>query len=90
MPEALQETLYRLVQESLSNAVRHGAPSRDRIGGAGDGWPGRATRSPTTVEAPPASASVPRFGLIGMRERVAAFGGELVIEPGVSATAGTG
>ena len=28
LPEALQETLYRLVQESLSNAVRHGAPSR--------------------------------------------------------------
>ena len=31
LPEAVQETLYRIVQESLSNAVRHGAPRSIRV-----------------------------------------------------------
>src|SRR5581483_5530216 len=31
LPEAVQEPLYRLVQESLSNAVRHGSPASVRI-----------------------------------------------------------
>jgi len=78
LPEAIEDTAYRLVQESLSNAVRHGAPrtvlaSIARIAGelsleiANDG----AT----------ASDGAPGRGLTGMAERVAAAGGTLSAGP---------
>lgn len=81
-PQAVQETAYRVVQESLSNAVRHGAPSRIAVSIArapgelrvevlNDGWSAVATQ--------------PGFGLTGMAERVLAAGGALEagpVEPG--------
>jgi two-component system sensor histidine kinase UhpB len=82
----LKETIYRVVQEATSNAIRHGRPTRldiaithdgadaicvevtdDGIGMSGDG---AAARGST------------RLGLIGMRERVMAMAGSLVIRPG--------
>jgi two-component system sensor histidine kinase UhpB len=74
LPEAVQETLYRLVQESLSNAVRHGSPTTIEI---------TIARSAGTVRAQvvndgAAGADGGRgFGLTGMAERVAAAGGTL-------------
>jgi two-component system, NarL family, sensor histidine kinase UhpB len=84
----LKETIYRVVQEATSNAIRHGRPTRldiaithdgadaicvevtdDGIGMSGDG---AAARGST------------RLGLIGMRERVMAMAGSLVIRPGRS------
>ncbi len=75
--DPLDTTLYRVVQEGLSNAVRHGQPrligvaiDRDRISGdivvdiADDG---------SGAAAGPALG----YGLIGMEERVKALGGRL-------------
>jgi two-component system sensor histidine kinase UhpB len=81
LPEPVQETLYRIVQESLSNAVRHGAPTRVRIaveragGGArievvNDGAPDQVAGDGTRG-----------FGLTGMAERVTAAGGTLSAGP---------
>jgi len=79
LPEAVQEMIYRLVQEGLNNAVRHGQPRRIEIavrpGAAGeiiarvsdDG----AARTGGVVES--------GFGLLGMRERVEAVGGTLSV-----------
>ncbi|HWF77837.1 MAG TPA: histidine kinase [Caulobacteraceae bacterium] len=79
LPEAVQEPLYRLVQESLSNAVRHGAPTRVRIGirRAGD----MAEAEVVNDGAPEAAAGAPGYGLTGMAERVAAAGGTLAAGP---------
>jgi two-component system, NarL family, sensor histidine kinase UhpB len=82
----LKETIYRVVQEATSNAIRHGRPSRldiaithdradairvavtdDGIGMSADGVTARGST---------------RLGLIGMRERVMAMAGSLVIGPG--------
>ena len=85
-------TLYRCVQESLTNAIRHaGATSvmvnarEHAVGAAGDG----AWRLELTVRDDGrgiAAEDKPGFGLRGMRERVQALGGEFAIETGPDGT----
>jgi len=81
----LESTLYRLVQESLTNAVRHAGAGRVAIDVAEDDGSldvavtddgqGFELESRTTG-----------FGLMGMRERVKLAGGELEIQTGPSGT----
>jgi two-component system sensor histidine kinase UhpB len=72
-----------VVQESLSNAIRHGRPSLIKV------EVGRASATEVFAEVTDngASAGKPEgagFGLIGMRERVAASGGELALDKAAS------
>jgi two-component system sensor histidine kinase UhpB len=83
-------TIYRIVQEGLSNAVRHAAPSRIevviahddasgvRVKVSDDGSGLRAER-PFTYGTRPGLVGM---GLIGMRERVEAMAGSLSVAPG--------
>ena len=77
----LEDTIYRLVQESLNNAIRHGGARRAivevfeedgsitvRVADDGSGFDPDAPRS--------------GYGLTGMRERVALAGGELELDSG--------
>jgi len=78
IPDAVRETLYRVVQESLNNAVRHGRPSRVEIeigAEAGGGVFARITDDGAPGDKPQGAG----FGLIGMRERVTAARGSLTI-----------
>lgn len=86
LPQPVKDASFRIVQEALSNAMRHAAPSTVRISvqprapgeieiivaddGAGDAGGG-------TDDAPGGG-----FGLIGIRERVQALGGALSIDRG--------
>jgi signal transduction histidine kinase len=84
---ALELSIYRIVQEALTNVVKH-APGASaavdltvsaqdvRIEVADDGGPA----GPWGRAAPPASQGT-GHGILGMRERVSAFGGWLVAEP---------
>jgi two-component system, NarL family, sensor histidine kinase UhpB len=77
--------IYRLVQEALNNAVRHGRPRRIevivqpvesgeicvRVSDDGTGL---------------AASDVPGLGLRGMRERVEGLGGTLLVGPGEGGT----
>ena len=74
----MQETLYRIVQESLSNAVRHGAPSHIRIEIAHEG---AAARVEVINDGAGPGAGAPGYGLTGMSERVTAAGGSLSAGP---------
>ena len=77
--EAVDGTIYRIVQESLSNAVRHGSPTiisievkanADRsidISVTDDGGGLKAGGRPAG------------FGIVGMQERVATLGGSLEV-----------
>ncbi len=79
-----RETIYRVVQESLSNAIRHGFPSHVAINvehAADDSMRVEVTDDGVGMVAGPAPGST-RLGLIGMRERVMAMAGSLSITPG--------
>ncbi|HEX4180001.1 MAG TPA: histidine kinase [Caulobacteraceae bacterium] len=87
--EAQKETIYRVVQESLNNAVRHGRPDRIEVAISQDSTGQTITRVSDNGAGKPKSSPRERwdqggFGLIGMRERVAASGGLLSVDQGVS------
>ncbi|MFC5822418.1 sensor histidine kinase [Nonomuraea insulae] len=80
VPAAVSRTVYRIVQESLTNIARHAAAATAsvRIDCRPDALnvriddDGRATTD---------TVPVPGVGLLGMRERVTALGGRLRAEP---------
>ena len=78
LTETAQETAYRLVQESLSNAVRHGEPARVCVTIVRTG---SELRVEVSNDGAPAKAAQPGFGLTGMAERVQAAGGALEAGP---------
>ena len=89
-PTAVQLATYRIVQESLTNALRHGG-ARPRavvvVTRADDAVTVSVTNTPRRPGAtPPPDTARPGvelsgtgsgFGVIGMRERVAVLGGDL-------------
>ncbi|MFD5897755.1 sensor histidine kinase [Streptomyces sp. NPDC060366] len=80
MPAAVDRTIYRIVQESLTNIARHAAAATASI--RIDNGPDTLTvRIDDNGRATPGMAHVPGVGLLGMRERVTALGGRLRAEP---------
>jgi signal transduction histidine kinase len=81
LPTSIDLSAYRIVQEALTNTLKHAKASRAEVVvcyGAGE----------LTVEVtddgrgtPPATAGTDGAGTVGMRERVALFGGELQVGP---------
>jgi signal transduction histidine kinase len=78
-------TAYRVVQESLTNVIRHAAksPAHVRLAPVDghlviDVWDAGGDLIPSSSSSLPPSAGV---GLVGMRERVRACGGELTSGP---------
>ena len=81
----LESTVYRLVQESLTNAVRHAGASRVVIDVTErDGFLDIAVSDDGGGFDPEAHAT--GFGLLGMRERVVLAAGELAVETGPGGT----
>jgi signal transduction histidine kinase len=80
VPEIVQRAVYRIVQESLANAIRHapGAPVRIRLARDGDAVTAEVVNGPGTRSA---AASVGGVGLAGIRERAAALRGEFEAAP---------
>jgi len=97
---ALELSVYRVIQEALTNVVKHAPGARAAVSLAvsdreilldvtDDGGPARlptlaATLAATLPAEPPAAGewqAGPGHGIVGMRERIAAFGGWLVAEP---------
>jgi signal transduction histidine kinase len=81
----LRVCLYRIVQEGLGNAARHGVLGTSALAIAIDS--GKVTVEITNEVTPPRRAPVrrrtrPQLGLDGMRARLAAIGGHLTFENG--------
>ncbi|MET9169387.1 histidine kinase, partial [Streptomyces cellulosae] len=84
LPPGVDLTAYRIVQEALTNVTKHAAGRGVRVGLDWGG--GRLTVTVSddggAPAGPPAlSDRPPGYGLIGMRERAAAVGGELTAGP---------
>jgi signal transduction histidine kinase len=75
LPAGVDISAYRIVQEALTNALRHAGPARARV-------VVRYGEAEVEVEVAddgrgPQEANGSGHGLVGMRERVALYGGEL-------------
>ena len=85
LPRALDVSAYRIIQEALTNVLRHAPQAQTRV---------RVSYAPDVVElavendpprhpagAPHPTDAVGGHGLVGMRERAAMFGGTLTAAP---------
>jgi signal transduction histidine kinase len=84
VPDGVSLAAFRIVQEALTNVVRHASPARAHVSvRVGDGEvvleiADDGATWPAARETVPASAG---HGTIGMRERAALYGGELTARP---------
>ncbi|MEW1803761.1 sensor histidine kinase [Streptomyces virginiae] len=80
VPAAVGAAAYRIVQESLTNAVRHGSPGADLrvdVGLDEDVLTVRVTNGGTA----PGGTGGSGYGILGMRERARSVGGTLSAGP---------
>jgi two-component system sensor histidine kinase UhpB len=79
--EVIETTIYRVVQECLSNALRHGRPKAVAVRIARSDGGNADEVTVTIVDDGPGVAEKPNpgFGLHGMSERVRAIGGNLTL-----------
>jgi signal transduction histidine kinase len=80
VPQAAQLAMFRIVQESLTNIVRHAHATRAEIEFAEGG----GFYTVTVIDngtAPPPSGDTEGRGLLGMRERAELLGGHLEVGP---------
>jgi two-component system, NarL family, sensor histidine kinase UhpB len=75
--ERIETTVYRIVQECLSNAVRHGRPRSITVSVDRDLRSGYIVVAVTDDGSGVGDAPALGYGLIGMEERVKALGGSL-------------
>ncbi len=81
VPGAASLAAYRVVQEALTNAVKHAAGSQVTVAVAASGGALLATVEDYAQQAAPQGERVEGHGLAGMRERVAGLGGEVSAGP---------
>jgi signal transduction histidine kinase len=74
--------VYRIAQEALANAARHAPRARTVLGlELSDGQVSLVAETHGSPAAPPSDPDRPRYGVVGMRERATALGGELTAGP---------
>ncbi len=81
LPASIDLSLYRIVQEALTNALKHARATRVDVVVC---WAAQEVLVEVTDDGrgpPPAAARSAGAGTIGMRERVALFDGELRVGP---------
>ncbi|TXL92384.1 sensor histidine kinase [Streptomyces sp. IB2014 016-6] len=83
VPPSVDLSAYRIVQEALSNVVRHApeAPTRVSVASDADWLTVLVVNGPASARTSPLETSGTGHGLIGMRERVRLTGGTLDTGP---------
>ncbi|WP_345147486.1 sensor histidine kinase, partial [Nonomuraea rubra] len=81
LPEGQQLTVYRIVQEALTNALKHGGPGVEAAVEIDYRGAELVVRVTDNGRGAAAQASPDGHGLIGMRERVGMYGGAVSAGP---------
>ncbi|MFF3326809.1 sensor histidine kinase [Streptomyces sp. NPDC002889] len=83
VPQAVELSAYRIVQEALANVVRHapGAPTRVSVTSDGENLTVLVVNGPAVQAISPLETTGTGHGLVGMRERVRLTGGTLDTGP---------
>jgi signal transduction histidine kinase len=81
LPEGQQLAVYRIVQEALTNALKHGGPGAQALVEIDYSGPELVVRVTDDGRGAAAPRSADGHGLIGMRERVGMYGGAVSAEP---------
>jgi signal transduction histidine kinase len=96
LPSAVDNTAYRILQESITNVIRHVGPTRVTVAldygtdvleirvadeGGRDAAGDDAAGPDAPAEPPSGSSTEPGRGIVGMRERCGLLGGELTAGP---------
>jgi signal transduction histidine kinase len=87
LPQIVEVSAYRVIQESLTNTLKHAGPARARVilRYAPDALEVQVSDTGSVAAREPAQPEAPAedggHGLIGMRERIALFNGELNAGP---------
>jgi signal transduction histidine kinase len=82
IPPGVGVALYRIAQEALANAARHAPRARTVLGlELADGQVCLVAETSGTAAVEVTEPERPRYGLIGMRERATALGGEFAAGP---------
>lgn len=82
LPDQVETDIYRIAQECLTNAVKHGSPSEVRLEVE---YPTRESRVVSVAIEDDGGGDAMQvgtgegYGIVGMRERIAALGGRLSI-----------
>lgn len=80
MPRATAQNIFRIAQECLTNAARHGRPQDVRLHVERAGAAVALSVEDDGGGSPAKLSGAPGYGLLGIRERVAALGGSLSID----------
>ena len=80
---ALELSIYRVVQEALTNVVKHAPSARATVGVAVSGQDVciEVVNDGNPAGRPGGGGVMPGHGIVGMRERIGAFGGSLTAGP---------
>ena len=81
LPEGVALSAYRIVQEALTNVVKHAAPTRCHVRVSLTGQDVVIEVTDAGRGRGPVPAVTDGHGIIGMRERTALFGGEFAAGP---------
>ena len=84
LPSAVDHTAYRILQESITNVIRHVGPTRVTVAldYGTDALGVRVTDEGSALDgAQPGAPGGPGRGIVGMRERCGLLGGELTAGP---------
>ncbi|WP_117215605.1 sensor histidine kinase [Allorhizocola rhizosphaerae] len=81
LPEGVELAVYRIVQEALTNVVKHAAPARCSVRVLAER--GKVTVD-VTDDGRPTRTAGPGHGLIGIRERVMLYQGKFIAGPDAS------
>lgn len=81
LPTSVELTAYRLVQEAFTNALKHSSPAPVRLTVATAGPTLHVRVLDTGAPYPDRAIGPTGHGLVGIRERIAFHGGELLVGP---------